>query len=307
MFRISILLLLSAISICATTAQTNSVSERIPLQKKSNIIADTAGLQLISDQFSFTEGPAADKAGNIFFTDQPNNKIWKYDTDGKLSVFLENAGRSNGMYFDKGGNLITCADEHNELWSITPQGKVTVLLKDLAGVHFNGPNDLWIHPYGGIYFTDPYYQRDYWTRKAPEMDGQKVYYLQKGKVPVVVAENLSQPNGIIGTPDGKYVYVADIKANKTLRYEIAPDGSLTGQMLFAPKGSDGMTIDNKGNIYLTGRGVTVYDPAGNQMEHIDVPGGWTANVTFGGKQKELLFITASKAVYTLKMKVKAAE
>ncbi len=304
MIRVITLLFLSAGSTLITAAQKSGMSDSMAIPKKSSIIADGAGLQMISDQFSFTEGPAADKWGNIYFTDQPNNKIWKYDTDGKLSLFLENAGRSNGMYFDKKGNLVTCADEHNELWSITPQGKVTVLLKDLGGVHFNGPNDLWIHPNGGIYFTDPYYQRDYWTRKAPEMEGQKVYYLQKGKSPIVVAENLKKPNGIIGTPDGKYVYVADIGANKTYKYEIAADGSLTQQTLFAPKGSDGMTIDNEGNVYLTGDGVTVFNSGGKQVEHIAVPGGWTGNVTFGGKQKDMLFITASKAVYTLKMKAK---
>src|SRR5688572_30921286 len=120
-----------------------------------NIIAPGAVLRLVSSQFSFTEGPAGNKKGDVYFTDQPNNKIWKYSTDGKLSVFLDKAGRSNGMYFDKQGNLITCADEKNELWSINPQGKVTVLLKDYKGHTFNGPNDLWIDPKGGIYFTDP--------------------------------------------------------------------------------------------------------------------------------------------------------
>ena len=141
------------------------LKDTMNINQKSDIIADGAKLQLISDQFSFTEGPAVDKDGNVYFTDQPNNRIWEYSTDGKLSVFLENAGRSNGMYFDKDGNLITCADEHNQMWSIAPDGKVTVLLTEFEGVHFNGPNDLWIDKKGGIYFTDPYYQRDYWTRQ----------------------------------------------------------------------------------------------------------------------------------------------
>ena len=74
----------------------------------------TAKPQLISKQFSFTEGASVDKKGNVFFTDQPNNKIWEYDTNGKLSVFLDNAGRSNGMYFDHKGNLVTCADDHEQ-------------------------------------------------------------------------------------------------------------------------------------------------------------------------------------------------
>lgn len=285
-----------------------TLSDTSILAKGSSIIAPGAKLQLISSRFSFTEGPAVNKKGDIFFTDQPNNKIWKYDTNGKLSVFLDNAGRSNGMYFDRKGNLISCADEKNELWSITPSGKVTVLLKDFQGHRFNGPNDLWVHPKGGIYFTDPYYQRPYWERKTPDIKGQKVYYLAKGKREATIAdENLVQPNGIIGTPDGKYLYVADIKDGKTYRYTINTDGSLTDRQLFVEQGSDGMTIDNKGNIYLTGNGVTVYDAEGKKIEHIAIPAKWTANICFGGKRKNILFITASESLYMLQMQVKAAE
>jgi gluconolactonase len=274
------------------------------LKKASAVIADKAVLELISNQFSFTEGPAADKSGNVYFTDQPNNKIWKYSTTGETSIFKHNAGRSNGMYFDAKGNLLTCADEHNQLWSITPDTQVTILLKEVNEKQLNGPNDLWISPAGSIYFTDPYYQRPYWTRQKPALQSQDVYYLGKNEKPIVVASGLLQPNGIIGTADGKYLYVADIKANKTFRYNILPNGTLSTPTLFVSQGSDGMTIDDAGNIYLTGKGVTVYNSKGQWIEHIEVPEPWTANVTFGGKEKDLLFITASKSVYLLKMKVK---
>jgi len=240
----------------------------------------------------------------VFFTDQPNNKIWEFDTDGKLSVFMDNAGRSNGMDFDNDGNLISCADENMQLWSIDPKKKVTVLVKDYKGKLLNGPNDVFVTSKGKIYFTDPYYQRDYWKRKSPDLDGQKVYYLKGKNNPVVVCDNMKKPNGIVGTPDGKYLYVADIEGNKTYRFRIEEDGSLSHQVLFADQGSDGMTMDNKGNVYLTGKGVTVYDKEGNKIEHIDVPANWTGNVTFGGKNKNILFITASEKAYTLKMKVK---
>ncbi|RPD46204.1 SMP-30/gluconolactonase/LRE family protein [Hymenobacter sediminis] len=267
--------------------------------------------KLVARQFKFTEGPAVDKAGNVFFTDQPNNKIWKYSTDGKLSVFLEKAGRANGMYFDKKGNLLACADEENQLWSISPRGKATVLLRDVQGHRLNGPNDLWIHPATeGIYFTDPYYQRDYWTRTAPDpgLGGQKLYYLPKGQQqPVVVDDQLQKPNGIIGTPDGKTLYVADIEANKTYRYQIGPQGELTDRQLFVAQGSDGMTLDSEGNVYLTGKGVLVYNPAGQQIEHIPIPEEWTGNVCFAGPDRRTLFITASEGVYTLPMRVKGAQ
>jgi len=265
--------------------------------------------QLISKQFSFTEGASVDKKGNVFFTDQPNDKIWEYDTDGKLSVFLDNAGRSNGMYFDKRGNLVTCADAKDELWSISPKKEVTVLLKDYQGHLFNGPNDIWIAPDGGLYISDPYYQRDYWTRKKSDLDGEKVYYLPKGsKEPVIVAGDLKKPNGIVGTPDGKCLYVADIGANKTYKYAINKDGSLTDKNMVIEQGSDGMTLDKLGNIYLTGKdGVYIYSPEGKKLALIPIPESWTANLCFGGKHKDVLFITASKAVYIMQMKVKGVE
>ena len=263
---------------------------------------------LVSGQFSFTEGAAVDRRGNVFFTDQPNNRIWKYDTDGKLSIFLEPAGRSNGMYFDKKGNLISCADEHEEMWSISPKGKVKVLIKAYQGKHLNGPNDLWIDNKGGIYFTDPYYQRDWWERKGPEITGEKVYYLPKGKQqPVPVADDLLKPNGIVGTPDGQHLYVADIKAGKTYKYHIMPDGTLSDKQLFVAQGSDGMTLDNRGNVYLTGNGVTVYNPQGEKILHIPVQAKWTANICFGGKDKSVLFITASEFVYIVPTLVKGVE
>ncbi len=271
---------------------------------ESSIIADGATIQLISDQFSFTEGPATDKDGNVFFTDQPNNKIWKYSTDGKLSLFMSDAGRSNGMYFDNNGNLISCADEHNQLWSISPEKKVTVLVKDFHGHLLNGPNDVFVTRDGSIYFTDPYYQRSYWKRKEPDLKGQDVYFLKKKNDAVVVIEDLQKPNGIIGTPDGKYLYVAEIEGNKTYKYTIEKNGNLKDKTLFTAQGSDGMTIDDQGNIYLTGKGVTVYNSEGKQIEHIDIPADWTGNITFAGKERNLLFITASQKVYALQMKVK---
>lgn len=269
------------------------------------VVAKGAALKEISNQFKFTEGPAVNKKGDVYFTDQPNNKIWKFSTDEQLSVFMENAGRSNGLYFDSKGNLVACADEKNELWSINPQGKVTVLLSDLKGLRLNGPNDLWIDQKGGIYFTDPYYQRDYWKHNEPEIIEQNVYYLAKGaKEPVVVADKLVKPNGIVGTADGKHLFVADINDNKTYKYTINKDGSLTDRQLFANLGSDGMTLDHLGNLYLTGRGVTIFDKEGVKIGNIPVPVSWVGNICFAGKDRKTLFITASESVYTLKMNVK---
>jgi gluconolactonase len=232
----------------------------------------------------------------------------RFDTEGKLSEWLKPAGRSNGTYFDRAGNLLTCADEKNQLWSISPDKKITVLIKDLDGKLLNGPNDLWLTPEGDIYFTDPLYKREYWKRDpALQQPGEYVYRFSRktGEVRAVERE-LKKPNGIIGTPDGKRLYVADIGARKTYAYQISGDGSLTDKKLFCEMGSDGMTIDEEGNVYLTGKGVTVFNARGEQIEHIDIPEPWTANITFGGKDRHVLFITASKSVYTLQMRVSGA-
>lgn len=274
----------------------------------AGIIAPGAKLQKLGDGFKFTEGPAADAQGNVFFTDQPNDRIVKWSTDGTVSDWLKPAGRANGTYFEKNGNLIACADDKNELWSISPDKKMTVLVKDFGGKLLNGPNDLWIRPDGNIYFTDPLYKRPYWQRDpAMQQPGQYVYYLERetGRV-TAVCTDLKQPNGIIGTPDGKTLYVADIGAGKSYAYSIAPNGLLTDKRLFCSLGSDGMTLDAAGNVYLTGKGVTVFSADGKQIEHIDVPASWTANVTFGGKDRKLLFITGSEAIYGLQMRVRGA-
>jgi gluconolactonase len=275
---------------------------------ESSLIAPGAKLEKLAGDFKFTEGPTADAAGNVFFTDQPNDRIMKWSVDGKLSTFLQPSGRANGMCFDAKGNLIACADDKTELWSIDPSGKVTVLVKDYQGKKLNGPNDVWVRPDGGLYLTDPFYKRPWWNYDQKPQDGQHVYFLAADRQKLVrVADNLRQPNGITGTPDGKTLFVADIGAGKTYRFGIQPDGTLTQQQLVCEKGSDGMTIDSEGHLYLTGKGVMVFDQSGKQIEQIDVPGeGWTANVSFGGKERKTLFITASKGLYAIEMRVKGA-
>lgn len=268
------------------------------------LAAPGAKLEKLAGGFAFTEGPACDARGNIYFTDQPNNRILRWSVEGKLSTYLEPCGRANGLVFDHAGNLVACADEENQLWSIAPGGQVTVLVKNYQDKLLNGPNDAWVRPDGGIYFTDPYYKRSYWKRGPKEQDGEHVYFLAKpGEKLMRVADDLRQPNGITGTRDGKTLFVADIGAGKTYRYAIQKDGSLAEKTLFCSMGSDGMTLDAEGNVYLTGRGVTIFDKTGRKLANIPVPEQWTANVAFGGADAKTLFITASKGLYAIKMKV----
>ena len=273
----------------------------------SPVVADNASLKLVSDAFEFTEGPARNAYGDVYFTDQPNDRIHRWIAKtGEIELFLEPAGRSNGLYFElKDGGLIACADEKNELWRIDPLTKKhKVLLENHNGKLFNGPNDVWVLPYGDLFFTDPFYKRPYWKRGDREQS-QQVYFLPKGaKAARRVTEDLVQPNGIVGK--GDKLYVADIGDKKTYRYTIGKDGSLSERTKLIDMGSDGMSIDEKGNLYLTGKGVTVVSPEGKKIEHIPVPEGWTANVCFAGKDRQTLFITAMDSVYTIPMKVTGA-
>ena len=272
-----------------------------------SIVAPGAKLQKLAGDFLFTEGPTCDARGNLFFVDQPNDRIMEWSVDGKLSTFMQPSGRANGMMFDAKGNLIACADEHNELWSITPEKKVTVLVKDYQGKYLNAPNDVWVAPNGAMYLTDPFYQRKWWDHATMALTNEEVFYLSPDRKKLVrVTEDLKRPNGITGTPDGKKLFVADIGARQTWSYDIQSDGSLTNKTFFCALGSDGMTIDAEENLYLTGKGVTVFDKAGKQIDHIDVPEKWSANVCIGGKDHQTLFITASESLFSIRLRVRGA-
>jgi gluconolactonase len=286
-------------AIVTATAQTN-----IPI---SPVLVPGAKLEKLAGEFEFAEGATCDAAGNVFFTDQPNNRIMKWSTDGKLSTYKQPAGRANGMCFDAKGNLLACADEKTELWSIAPDGKVTVLLHEYDGKILNAPNDVSAQPDGSVFFTDPFYARTWWTYSTKPQPTEQVYFLSADRKTFKrVTTDLVKPNGIVGTPDGKTLYVADIGANKTYSYSILPDGSLTNKTFRAPLGSDGMTVDTEGNLYLTGQGVFVFDKTGKQIEHIEVPEAWVGNICFGGKDKQSLFIAASKGLYTIRTRFRGA-
>jgi len=277
----------------------------------AGVVAPGAKLEKIASGFEFTEGPTGDARGNLFFTDQPKDRILEWSAEGKLSTFLQPAGRANGMMFDAHGNLIVCAEAKNELWSIAPDKTVTVLVPNFLDKTLNGPNDVWNAPNGSLYFTDPFYKRSWGDPNAVRVAGENVYFLSADRKTLrVVINDFNKPNGITGTPDGKRIYATDIRGDKTWRYDILPDGSLTNKTFFCAKGTDGMTIDAEGNLYLcaTGptNGVTVFDPAGRVIDHIAVPERWSANVSFGGADHKTLFITASESLYAIHLRVAGA-
>jgi gluconolactonase len=278
-----------------------------------SLVAPGAKVEKLAGGFKFTEGPAADAQGNIFFTDISNNRIHKWSLDGTLSTFREDSGGANGLFFDKKGNLLACEGGRRRIVSIDAKGNVTVLADKYDNKQFNSPNDLWLDPQGGVYFTDPYYG----PATDLEQKGQYVYYLSPDRKKLIkVIDDLLKPNGIIGTSDGKFLYVTDHGGDKTFIYTINPDGTLSDKKLFAAESSDGMTIDNIGNIYLTSMSsstlshydtgpnpVSVYNSKGEKIETILIPER-PANVCFGGPDKQTLFITAQTSLYAVKMRVK---
>lgn len=264
-----------------------------------DLVAPDATVQKLADGFVFTEGPAVDARGNVYFSDVRSSRTYKWSTDGTLTTFREDTGNANGLFFDRDGNLLACEGGNRRVTRVSMEGTVTVLADSYNGKKLNSPNDLWPDPKGGMYFTDPRYG----SEEGLDQDGFHVYYIPPDGKPIRrVIDDLEKPNGVVGTADGKLLYVADPGAKKTFVYEIEPDGTLSNRRLAAPEGSDGMTLDERGNLYLTGDGVEVFSPEGKKIASLVVPER-PANVVFGGEDRKTLFITARTGFYSLKMAV----
>ena len=258
----------------------------------------------------FTEGPAVDSQGNVFFSDGPNDRIMQIAADGKVSIFRQPCGRANGMEFDNEGRLVMCqsagATGKRRVARLETDGSEVVLADTFEGKQFNAPNDLTIDRKGRIYFTDMAPP----TEKNPTMP-PAVYRIDgPGKV-VKVIDNLLRPNGIVITPDNKTLYVSDRGVQKLQRYKVAEDGSLKpdGTVYdFSPdRGIDGMCIDIKGNLYTTAgkgktSGVYIFSPEGKKLDVIPVPETPT-NCVFGGADRKMLYVTAGRSLYRVQLTI----
>ena len=272
--------------------------------RAADLVAPGAKPAKLAGGFKFTEGPAVAANGDVYFTDIPNNRIHKWSVaDKKLSTFAEETNGANGLYFADDGSLYACQGNAKRVVAYTPDGSDTSsLAKRYDGKKFNKPNDLWIDAKGGIYFSDPNY-----GNKELSQDGMHVYYIQPGGEEVVrVADGFKTPNGLIGTPDGSTLYIADIGDGKIYRYVIQEDGSLKDKKSFCESGSDGMTLDQHGNVYLTSGTVKVFNPKGEQIADLKFPES-PANVVFGGKELKKLYVTARTGFYSLDMAVTGAK
>ena len=256
--------------------------------------------------FAFTEGPAADGEGNLYFTDIPNATIHKVDRAGKLFAFTKESRHSNGLMV-VGGRLLACEMDGQLVAHDLKTGERSVLIDKHNGQRFNACNDLVIDKTGGIYFTDPRF-------RAPEPWPQvkeAVYYLSAdGKVKRLIDDRIA-PNGVILSPDEKTLYVIPSMEETMWAYAVEAPGKIgKGRVLCrttlaegkSNSGGDGLAVDTNGNLYITtGLGLQVFSPEGKQLGIIPVP-EHPANVTFGGPGNHTLFVTARKSLYAIETK-----
>ena len=272
------------------------------------ILDDAFGVQKIASGCKFTEGPAVDGAGNLFFSDGSNDRIMRFSADGVLSVFRQPCGRANGTLFDNRGRLLMCQSGgeggRRRVARLETDGSETVMADTYGGKPFIAPNDLCIDRQGRVYFTDPYYGPP--NEKSQPCSG--VYRIDAPGEVALVIDDLARPNGIVITPDNRLVYVSDRGSQKLHRYRVKPNGGLEPDGVlydFSPdRGIDGMWLDVKGNIFgAAGKGETsglfVISPGGKLLLHKPMP-EFSANVVFGGPDMRDVYLTASTSVYKMR-------
>jgi gluconolactonase len=259
--------------------------------------------------FTFTEGPAADGRGNVYFTDIPNQRIHKVDANGKLSIFREQSNHANGLMLNAKGEIVAC-EMDGRVAAYSPDGKTRRVLADsYESKRFNAPNDLVIDKQGGVYFTDPAFSA---PRPFPQGKTCVYYIASDGKVSRLI-DDLPNPNGVILSPDEKTLYVIPSGQAEMMAYPVEAPGKIGKGRIFCTlkqrkegdkSGGDGLTVDEKGNLYITsGLGLQVFDPHGKLLGIIALP-EVPANVTFGGKDLKTLYVTARSSLYTVPMEVK---
>jgi gluconolactonase len=285
-------------------------------------IGPISGFLKLYTGFKFTEGPCADRSGNVYFSDIPNERIHRIDPTGKLSVFVEKSNHANGLKVNAQGEIVAC-EMDGAVAAYSPDGKNRRVIADkYEGKRFNAPNDLVIDKEGGIYFTDPSF-----SAPKPLPQGKTcVYYITpKGGVTRLI-DDLNNPNGINLSPDEKTLYVIPSGSADMMAYPIKgpgkgagqPGGTEAGPAIGPGKvfctlkqaegkkgmpGGDGAAIDNQGNLYITSAlGLQVFNPEGKLLGILRLP-EQPANVCFGGQYLRNLYVTARTSVYVAPMEV----
>jgi gluconolactonase len=276
------------------------------------VLAPSARVDLVRDNFEFTEGPLPTSDGGLLFTDYRGDRIWRLDPQGKLSVFRDKTNMTNGIAFMPNGELLAVEYKARRLSVSAPDGKnVRDLTRGDGERPLVGVNDVIADGKGGVYFTDPH--------DRPIVVGRKVYvyYLPPGQSRArVVDDTMVRPNGLVLSPDGRTLYVADTVGHDVIAWDVRADGGLANRRPFArlrgikegeDSGGDGMAVDRDGRLYVTSvTGVQVFDRRGQYLGTIRVPRRPT-NVAFSGPGKQTLYITAREGLYRIDTLVKGPD
>lgn len=273
-----------------------------------NLLSRDAKLEKIASGFKFTEGPVWDPSGFLYFSDEAGNKIYRVYPYGKKEEVIA-IGDPDGNTFDRQHRLISCSSVLRAIVEITPDGKYNILANSYEGKKLNTPNDVVSGPNSDLYFTNP--NMDLVAGEKQELPYQGVYRLSaKGQV-TLLTKDLTQPNGLAFSPDGKHFYVDDSEQRNIRIYDVTSDGLLANGRIFGeePGGHsegvpDGMKVDRDGNLYVTGpKGIWVWNARGVHIGTISVP-EQPANLAWGDSDYGTLYITATTSVYRLQTKVK---
>ena len=305
-WRVVVTLLLLGVAQAQTPPRTFALMAESP--GFWNLVDRGAKLETVASGFGFTEGPVWDPAGFLFVSDETLNKIFRVYPYGKKEEVIA-LGDPDGNTYDRQHRLIDCASVLRAIIEVTPEGKYKVLADRYEGKRFNSPNDVIVGPDGGLYFTDP--TLDLVAGEKQEIPFQGVYRLgAKGDVKLLT-KDLTQPNGLAFSPDGKRFYVDDSEKRNIRVYDVASDGSLANGRIFGEEpGSkddgvpDGIKVDVNGNLFVTGpQGVWVWDAQGHHLGTIVLP-EQPANLTWGEADLKSLYITATTSVYRLRTNAK---